>query len=188
MAEITKSMMGFEEIGKVYERLTKKVENSSQISRLVKNLDYEHIGPSVSVGLFSEDMLTNVTAICRRKFKKKDVIAFVDVSEEYEYESGIIFTESGIFHWNNEGKDIKSVEYSAISEVDYDETNVYIKSENTTMEISMGDYAEEDKYPRYMYTFIMDIVDYINGEYDEVDLTSEDENEGGEWRKYGIIR
>lgn len=164
-------------ISRDVERVTRKVENNSQMSEHIKQLDYDHIGPSVSVGSFSDFMLNNVTAICRRRFKKKDVIAFVDIEEGEDYEAGIIFTESGIIHWADNGEEIESVEYNTISDVDYDDNTVYIKSGNSTMEINLGDDAEDEKYPRYMYNFIMDIVDYINGEYENDEIESFEECE-----------
>lgn len=45
------------------------------------------------------------------------------------------------------------------------------------MEINLGDDAEDEKYPRYMYNFIMDIVDYINGEYENDEIESFEECE-----------
>jgi len=154
-----------------------KVANGSQLAEYIEGLDYENIGPSVSVGSFSDYMLSNVTAICRRRFKKKDIIAFVDLKEGEDFESGVIFTESGIFYWSDNGDEIENVEYNAISSVDYDEESVCITTINSSMNIFLGEDAEEEKYPRYMYNFIMDIVDYINGESEENAVVYFDEEE-----------
>lgn len=126
----------------------------------VRELDYSNIGPDVYAGDIQEELLSDVSAICRRAFKKKDVIVYVGIYDDDDYEEGIVFTIDSIICWTDKGTDVTRIKYSNISKVDYDETDIIIEHENTTTRMSLGEDAEDEKYPRHMYSFIMDILDY----------------------------
>lgn len=66
----------------------------------------------------------------------------------------------GIYSWCNNGSSVTQIKHTYITKVDYDETDVLIEHDNTTTRISLGEDAEDEKYPRHMYNFIMDILDY----------------------------
>jgi len=55
---------------------------------------------------------------------------------------------------------------------DYDETDTIIEHDNTTTSISLGQDAEDEKYPRHVYCFIVDILDYE--ESDALDIDSKE--------------
>lgn len=42
----------------------------------------------------------------------------------------------------------------------FDDTDIIIEHGDTVLSITLGEDAEDEKYPRYMYNFIMDILDY----------------------------
>lgn len=138
----------------------------------VRELDYGNIGPDVCAGDIQEELLSDISAVCRRAFKKKDVIVYVGIDPDDDYEDGIVFTTDSIIGWTDKGTDVTRIKYSEISKVDYDETHIIIEHENTTTRMSLGDDAEDEKYPRRMYSFIMDILDYE--ESDDVVADSEE--------------
>lgn len=141
---------------------TIKVEG--KFADYVRELDYRNIGPDVCVGDIQEEILSDISAVCRRAFKKKDVIVYVGIDPEDDYEEGIVFTTDSIFCWTDNGANVTGIKYSEIKKIDYDETDILIEHDNTTTRFSLGDDAEEEKYPRHMYSFIMDILDYEDPE------------------------
>ncbi len=52
------------------------------------------------------------------------------------------------------------IPYSEIERVDFDDTDIIIEHGDTVLSITLGEDAEDERYPRYMYNFIMDILDY----------------------------
>lgn len=127
----------------------------------VRNLEYRNIGPEVYVGDIQESILSDISAVCRRAFKKNDVIVYVGIDvDNDDYEEGIVFTATGIFYWIENGRAVTRIKYSEIEHVDYDETDIIIECDDGTIQFSLGNDAEEEKYPRHMYSFIMDILDY----------------------------
>lgn len=141
---------------------------NTPFANYIRGLNYESIADSVFAGTISEDILVNITAVCRRCFKKQDVILFVDLDTDEEYEAGIVFTEKGIFSWTDSGMEIEEISYESITQVDFDDEDIIITHEGETTYINMGEDAEEEKYPRYMYNFIMDIL-----EFDSQDVAGE---------------
>ena len=95
-------------------------------------------------------------------------VFFVDLDEEEEYETGVVFTDASIIYWTETGGDVEKIPYKSISAVDFDEDSVFIKHGNANTNIALGDEAEDEKYPRYMYTFIMDILDLMGVHSEEV--------------------
>lgn len=137
----------------------------------VRGLDCRNIGAEVYSGDIQETLLSDISAVCRRAFRKNDVIVYVEInSDDEDYEEGIVFTTEGIFYWTDNGSNVTGIKYSEMKKVDYDETDIMIEHDNTTTRISLGDDAEEEKYPRHMYSFIMDILDY-----EEEDVLVEEE-------------
>ena len=57
----------------------------------IRELEHKNIGPSVMAGDIDDDILVDIMAMCRRRFKKDDILVVVDLSEQ-ENETGIVFT------------------------------------------------------------------------------------------------
>lgn len=138
------------------------IKAEGKFAEYVSKLECGFIGPDVYSGDMQESMLSDISAVCRRAFKKKDVVVYVGIESEddEDYEEGLVFTNSGIFYWTDNGSNVTSIKYSDIKKVDYDDTDVMIEHDNTTTRISLGEDAEEEKYPRHMYSFIMDLLEY----------------------------
>lgn len=148
---------------------TIKVEG--KFADYVRELDYRNIGPDVCVGDIQVELLSDISAVCRRAFKKTDVIVYVGIDSDDDYEEGMVFTKDSIVYWTDNGTDVIRIKYSEISKVDYDETDIIIEHENTTTRMSLGEDAEDENYPRYMYSFIMDILEYEEAD----DIVADDE-------------
>lgn len=140
-----------------------------KFKKYVGGLDLNMIGPVVISGNLLEGMLNDLTAICRRCFRKKDVIVYVDTDEDEEMECGIVFTANGIVSWRLNGNEIIQIPYTEIDSVDYDEDEVIINHSGVSTELYLGMESREEKYSRYMYNFIMDIL-----EFDENDVVDEE--------------
>ena len=65
-----------------------------------------------------------------------------------------------IIYWLDSGEEVVRIPYSEIERVDFDDTDIIIEHGDTVLSINLGEDAEDEKYPRYMYNFIMDILDY----------------------------
>ncbi|SEI96487.1 hypothetical protein SAMN02910453_1719 [Lachnospiraceae bacterium A10] len=108
---------------------------------------------------------SDISAVCRRAFKKDDVLVYVEIQDEDDgYEEGIVFTDESIFYWTDSGSDLVEMKYGDITSVDFDETDIIIKHNDETESITLGDDAEEMKSPRHMYNFIMDIKEFLEEE------------------------
>lgn len=147
-------------------------------TKRIMELDNKNIGPSVMAGDIDDDILIDITAMCRRRFKKDDILVVVDLSEE-ENETGIVFTGTGLHYWDNSGAAITTIMYEDIEAVDFDDDSVLIKHSSETTTIWLGDDAEEEKYPRYMYNYIMDILEICDVEVDSDTQHLEKENSRG---------
>ncbi len=151
---VNRSFLGVKETKK-----EENLENASPMERLILTSPHSDIGNCVLEGrLISRDLATAATAICRRRFKAKDIVLMVLLDENEEGESGIVFTETGIYHWLEDEEFMGEILYMDIESVDYDEENVMITDgAGRTVEIFCGEDDDEEHYSRYMYNFIMDI-------------------------------
>lgn len=77
-----------------------------------------------------------------------------------EYDEGMVFTGDAIIYWLDSGEEVVRIPYSEIERVDFDDTDIIIEHGDTVLSITLGEDAEDEKYPQYMYNFIMDILDY----------------------------
>ena len=143
------------------------VKVEGKFADYVRELDYRNIAPDVCVGDIQVELLSDISAVCRRAFKKTDVIVYVGIDPDDDYEEGMVFTTESIICWTDKGTDVIRIKYSEISKVDYDETDIIIEHENTTTRMSLGEDAEDENYPRYMYSFIMDILEYEESDDEE---------------------
>ena len=155
--KIQLSKTEMEEMHMTNNDLTQPTEN---FRNYILSLQYDRIGSSVLAGNILDEILSDLTAICRRCFKKKDVVIYVDTDDEDEMENGIVFTSQGIVSWRMNGNEIHQIPYDKIESVDYDDDEVIIHYAGVSESIYLGEDAEEEKYPRYMYNFIMDILEY----------------------------
>lgn len=130
----------------------------------ILSLNYREIGENVYAGSISKEVLNDVTAVCRRRFRGDDVLVYVDTDENEEYNSGIVFTEDRIFTWTDNEGCIEEVAYADISAVDYNDHSVTISYNGGTCALYLGENAEDEKYSRYMYNFIMDIMELDSDE------------------------
>ena len=151
---------------------------TSEIAEYITQLNCSRIGETVRFGSFSKGVLTDITAVCRRCFRKEEVIVYVDLDEDEDYEKGIVFTEDAIVVWTDSGDDVEKIEYAEITDADFDENEVIIYHGSTTR-IDLGDDAEEEGYSRNMYSFIMDILEFLqeDDEFEPEDDEFEEEDE-----------
>lgn len=141
-------------------RAEQPVPELSDFGKFLMDLNYWAIGARVErTECFGEEILSDVTAICRRRFKK-DEILILDLLDE-DAESGIAFTEERMFYWTDEGGEVEAVPYADIRKVDFAGDEVLVEYGDSSVTMNLGDDAEDEKYTRYMYNFIMDIVDYV---------------------------
>jgi len=146
----------------LWRETTEKLKgNRTQFGNYILNLEYEKIGPIVCGDTFFPVDLTNIHSTCRRKFGKYDVLVYVNIEDPDEYGKGMVFTEKGIFYWENEGDNITEIDYSNIENVDYKKNTVELKlKREESFFINLGQTADNKQYGRNMYNFIMDILDY----------------------------
>lgn len=146
------------------------------IAELIEeNIDYyKEIGADVKFrgDLVSEDWYTlkdttafDVMSMCRRKIKKKDILV-LSITEESDSDgeiiNGILFTKDQICEFSEDGIE-EVIAYEEIEEVDYNSEDVILTTNENTYHLTCC-YNEEGHYSKYMYNFIMDIVDCLRGE------------------------
>lgn len=127
--------------------------------------DYSLIGMAVhSEANCSEsvwkELVSEAAIISRRKFKLEDVVVYVDTDELGEQETGIVFTTEKLVVWSDAGKSVREIPYDSIDEVDFDEENTIITVGEDIIKLELGPDAEDEKYSRYMYNFISELLEY----------------------------
>ena len=127
-------------------------------------LDSDHIGSCVLRGArITQEIGNTATAICKRRFKWQDMIVLIALDEDEEGEAGIAFTEKGIYHWLEGDEFVAEVPYEDIGAVGYQGNYIIItRQDDSPVELFCGEDAEKEKYSRYMFNFICDIVDYFD--------------------------
>ena len=102
-------------------------------------------------------------SICKRKFKIEDIVLMVALDEAEEGESGIAFTEKGIYYWLEDEGFVADIPYGSIKEIDFDQESVIVMTtDNKRIEILCGGDID-DNYSRFMYNYMMD----LKGAYEE---------------------
>lgn len=127
--------------------------------------DYSLIGMAVhSEANCSEsvwkELVSEAVIISRRKFKLENAVIYVDTDEYGGQETGIIFTTEKMVVWSDTGKSVREITYESINEVDFDEENTILKVGEETIKLELGPDAEDEKYSRYMYNFISELLEY----------------------------
>lgn len=159
MKEVTKMSTG-PVMKALIKQSTRTTRAEGMFADYVRELECRDIGPDVYLGDMQDSMLSDISAVCRRAFRKNNVIVYVGIETDDDFDEGMVFTTEGIFYWSDNGNRVNGIKYSEITNVDYDETDIIIEYDNTSVSISLGDDAEDEKYPRHMYSFIMDILEY----------------------------
>lgn len=151
-----------------------KLTDNAVTELIKKNInDYRNIGYNVTfregIAPAEWDTITDQTAfdvvtICRRKLKKEDILV-LSITEGYvdeEISSGIIFTKDKICEFDDDAL-YNIIKYTDIKEVDYDTESVKITTDAKTHTLicCCDEDREDASYSKYMYNFIMDIVDYL---------------------------
>lgn len=137
---------------------------ASPFREFIFALDSDHIGSCVLRGArISQELGNTATAICKRRFKWQDMIMMVVLDAEEEGEAGIVFTEKGIYHWLENDEFVAEVPYEDIGAVGYQGNYIIItRQDDSPVELFCGEDAEKEKYSRYMFNYICDIVDYFD--------------------------
>jgi hypothetical protein len=130
----------------------------------ISALDCDRIGSCVLKGArITQDYGNTATAICKRRFKWEEMVVMVVLDEDEEGEAGIVFTEKGIYHWMEDEEFVAEVLYEDIGAISYCKDEIIItKMDDSPVILFCGEDAEEEKYSRYMYNFICDVVDYFD--------------------------
>lgn len=151
-----------------------KLTDDAIAELIKKNIDdYKNIGYYVTfredIASAEWDIITDQTAfdvvsICRRKLKKKDILV-LSITEKYgdgDIRNGIIFMKDKICEFNDDAL-YNIIKYIDIKEADYDTESVTITTDAETHTLTCCYDTDEydESYPKYMYNFIMDIVDYL---------------------------
>ncbi len=138
-------------------------------------LDSDRIGGCVLKGArITQEIGNTATAVCKRRFKWQDMIVLIALDEDEEGEAGIAFTEKGIYHWLEKDEFVAEVLYEDIGAVGYQGDYIIItRQDDSPVELYCGEDAEEEKYSRYMYNYICDIVEYFDAHSKEAEVVTE---------------
>ena len=139
----------------------KEVEaNVEPMSNLILQMDYSRIAPEVETAQeIDEESLSDVLAFTRREVKKEHIILLVYLNPQCSLDEGLIFTGRGLFYWEDEGKRRENIPYEQIEKVDFTDDSVVISYQGVSLTIYVGEDAESEKFPRYMYNFIMELLE-----------------------------
>ena len=128
------------------------------------------------------ELAYKAATICRRRFKPRDAYIISKLDAGLIGESGIAFTENGLYFWAEEDHYMYGILYRDVAEVDYDSTGVLLSvsgESESAMVVEKADSpvktirtlpcvsdsdprtaANRMYYIRGMYNFIADIIDY----------------------------
>lgn len=147
-----------------------RVSTDVDLVMFITDADYEDIGETViPMHELSKTTISNISAVTRRKANKKNIVLYVTAdADPDDCDSGVIFTDTSIIAFTDEGKAIDEVKYVDITNVDFDDDSVEIVGKN-------GGITFDSDESRHIYNFIMDIVDFLSEKEDkEVKDASED--------------
>lgn len=94
-----------------------------------------------------------------REVKKESIILLVYLNPQCNLDEGLLFTGWGLFYWEEEGKRRENIPYEQIDQVDFTEDSVIVSYQGISLTIYLGEDAETEKFPRYMYNFIMELLE-----------------------------
>lgn len=139
--------------------------SNSSLAKFIGGLQCGYLGgTSFFASDCTREMLNDITAVCRRCFKRKEVALYVALDNDYE--RGLVFTDHAIVYWTDgRGETVEKIKYEDIDSVDYNEDGVLVDHGDMT-QIYLGDDADAEEDSRHLYTLIMDILDYLAEEGD----------------------
>ena len=144
----------------VKEAMKKAEENVEPKSNLILQMDYSRIAPEVETAKdIDEESMSDVLAFTRREVKKESIILLVYLNPQCNLDVGLLFTGRGLFYWEEEGKRRENIPYEQIDQVDFTEDSVIVSYQGISLTIYLGEDAETEKFPRYMYNFIMELLE-----------------------------
>ncbi len=144
----------------VKEAMKKAEENVEPMSNLILQMDYSRIAPEVETAKdIDEESMSDVLAFTRREVKKESIILLVYLNPQCNLDEGLLFTDRGLFYWEEEGKRRENIPYEQIDQVDFTEDSVIVSYQGISLTIYLGEDAETEKFPRYMYNFIMELLE-----------------------------
>lgn len=107
---------------------------------------------------------SDVVTVCRRKFKKQDIILCALLDENSESMTGIVFLQDKLCSFDA-GKPEYGITYAEIEDADFTEDSVIIKvsdgGEANLYCHDGDDYRSGREYAKSMYNLIMDIRDRV---------------------------
>lgn len=144
----------------VKEAMKKAEENVEPMSNLILQMDYSRIAPEVETAKdIDGKSMSDVLAFTRREVKKESIILLVYLNPQCNLDEGLLFTGRGLFYWEEEGKRRENIPYEQIDQVDFTEDSVIVSYQGISLTIYLGEDAETEKFPRYMYNFIMELLE-----------------------------
>lgn len=144
----------------VKEAMKEAEANVEPMSNLILQMDYSRIAPEVETAKdIDEEAMSDVLAFTRREVKKEHIILLVYLNPQCNLDEGLLFTGRGLFYWAEEGKRRENIPYEQIEQVDFTDDSVVISYQGVSLMIYLGEDAESEKFPRYMYNFIMELLE-----------------------------
>ena len=129
----------------------------------LSTLQYKDIAENVyTVEELSPDVIEIAVSVCRRKFKKKDILLMVINDDDQEGYAGFVFTPESIISWTGEGCKANVIPYESIQDVDYEGENVIVTGTDSAVKLWCGDDDDDEwNYTKKMYNFVCDILEML---------------------------
>ena len=143
---------------KAAKRVAEELGGCVDFTDILLELDYHSIGSNVyAKSDLSDDVLLTAVSICRRRFKKDDIVFMVVLAHAQEGECGIAFTKDKMYYWEEDEDYRGDVSYMDILDVDYEETVVSVSASGCNQALEIECDNDGKNYSRQMYNFLMDI-------------------------------
>lgn len=155
---VEKAMEATQEVIRQKEEETLR-KNSRDLTEWICNSNYRMIAEYVYANDdLTDDMALAAVSICRRRFKRSDIVLMVALDKDVEGERGIVFTKDRLYCWEEDEDYRGDVAYIDIEDVTYDKESLTIVNKSgDEVYIYCGDEFED--YNRRMYNYLMDIKD-----------------------------
>ena len=131
---------------------------ANNMKEAILGCDFAEIWGCVTAGAdITRERASDAVDICKRKFKEEDIVLMVVRDENEKDESGIVFTEKGIYYWSDENGFMTEILYGSIKDMDFNQDSVtIINTDDKWVNIFCGGDLD-DNYSRYMYYYIKDL-------------------------------
>ncbi len=142
------------------------LKTAKDFKELILNNDYQMIAEYVYANDdLTDDMALAAVSICRRRFKRNDIVLMIPLDEDVEGERGIVFTKDKLYCWEEDEEYKGEIAYDDIEDVTYtDDTITIIRKSGDEITIYCGIGFIEHK--RRMYNYLMDIKEYAESSND----------------------